>query len=58
MKMMAGFLALMFLMYSIVSFIYKDPATGATRPPPASNVAKGLIYLIVSIIIGYFVVEA
>jgi hypothetical protein len=54
MKIMGAFLALMFLMYSIVSFIYIDPATNKPRPS-VENTAKGMIYLGVTLTLAYFV---
>lgn len=50
-KIMTGFLALMFLMYSIVSFIYIDPETNKPRPT-VENSIKGFIYLIIFLILA------
>ncbi len=50
-KLMTGFLALMFLMYSIVSFIYIDPETN--KPvPKIDNAMKGFVYLMIFIVIA------
>lgn len=47
-KVMSGILALLFLAYSIVSFIYIDKETD--KPiPKIDNIMKGFIYLMVFI---------
>ena len=54
MKYISAFLAFMFLMYSIVTFIYIDPATKKLRPT-IENTMKGVLYLILSLIMGWMV---
>ena len=47
-KIMSGLLAIIFLGYSIVSFIYIDPETNKPRPT-VENSMKGLLYLMIFI---------
>lgn len=54
MKYMSSFLALMFLMYSIVSFIYIDPETKKLRAT-IENTLKGVLYLIISLFMGWII---
>ena len=54
MKYISAFLAFMFLMYSIVTFIYIDPATKKLRPT-IENTVKGVLYLILALIMGWMV---
>ncbi len=55
MKLMGYFLAFVLLMYSIISFIYVDPASGKTKTTTESAV-KGLIYLGLFIILVYNII--
>lgn len=54
MKFMSSFLAFMFLMYSIVTFIYVDPATKKLKPTIESTL-KGLLYLLIALVIAWMV---
>lgn len=54
MKFMSSFLAFMFLMYSIVTFIYIDPSTKKLKPT-IENTLKGLLYLIIALVIAWMV---
>ena len=54
MKLLSYFLAFVLLMYSIVSFIYVDPASGKTKATPENSV-KGLLYLGMMCILVYVV---
>lgn len=54
MKFMSSFLAFMFLMYAIVTFIYVDPDTKKLRPT-IENTVKGLLYLIIALVIAWMV---
>lgn len=54
MKYVSAFLAFMFLMYSIVTFIYIDPSTKKLRPT-IENTLKGVLYLILALIMGWMV---
>lgn len=53
-KYVSAFLAFMFLMYSIVSFIYIDPTTKKLRPTIA-NTLKGVLYLIIALFMGWMI---
>lgn len=53
-KYMSSFLAFMFLMYSIVTFIYIDPSTNKLKPT-IENTLKGLLYLILSLVMGWMI---
>lgn len=50
-KIMTGFLALVFLMYSIVSFVYIDPETNKPRPT-VENSMKGFIYMMIFLMLA------
>ena len=54
MKFMSAFLAFMFLMYSIVSFMYIDPTTKKLKPTIESTL-KGVFYLIIALVIAWMV---
>ena len=54
MKFMSSFLAFMFLMYAIVTFIYVDPDTKKLKPT-IENTLKGLLYLILALVIAWMV---
>ncbi len=54
MKFMSSFLAFMFLMYSIVTFIYVDPSTKKLKPTIESTL-KGLLYLLIALVIAWMV---
>lgn len=54
MKLMSGFLALMFLMYCIVSFIYIPPDQDSPKPT-VEHTAKGMIYLGITIYLIYLI---
>lgn len=54
MKYMSAFLAFMFLMYSIVTFIYIDPETKKLRPT-IENTLKGVLYLIIALFMGWMI---
>lgn len=54
MKFMSSFLAFMFLMYSIVTFIYIDPSTKKLKPTIESTL-KGLLYLLIALVIAWMV---
>lgn len=54
MKLISYFLAFVFLMYSIVSFIYVDPVSGKTQATVESAV-KGVLYLGMTLILAYVV---
>lgn len=52
-KGLTFFLAVVILVYSIVSFIHTDPETKKMKPS-VDSVAKGLIYLVTSIAMMVF----
>lgn len=54
MKLISYFLAFVFLMYSIISFLYVDPATGKTQATIETAV-KGVLYLGLTLILAYVV---
>lgn len=54
MKLISYFLAFVFLMYAIVSFMYVDPASGKTQATTTSAV-KGVLYLGMTLILAYVV---
>ena len=54
MKLISYFLAFVFLMYSIVSFLDVDPNTGKVSATKESAV-KGVLYLGLTLILAYVV---
>jgi hypothetical protein len=54
MKLISYFLAFVLLMYSIVSFLYVDPASGKTQSTVESAV-KGVLMLGMTLILAYVV---
>jgi hypothetical protein len=54
MKLISYFLAFVFLMYSIVSFIYIDPNSGKAQPTIETSV-KGVLYLGMTLILAYVI---
>lgn len=54
MKLISYFLAFVLLMYSIVSFLYVDPASGKTKTTTESAV-KGVLMLGMTLILAYVV---
>ena len=54
MKLISYFLAFVFLMYSIVSFIYIDPKSGKAQPTIETSV-KGVLYLGMTLILAYVI---
>lgn len=54
MKFLGYLLAFVLLMYSIVSFVYIDPASGKAKAT-VENSVKGLLYLMTTLIVAYIV---
>lgn len=54
MKLISYFLAFVFLMYSIVSFIDIDPKSGKTEATRETAV-KGVLYLGMTLILAYVI---
>lgn len=56
-KLLVGLLTAFLFMYTVVSYIYIDPKTGERRTA-TENVAKGSLYLVMTIILGLIVYNA
>ena len=54
MKLVSYLLAFIFLMYSIVSFMYIEPASGKARATIETAV-KGVLYLGMTLILAYVI---